>query len=148
MVARSNAREVAEVLHGLGAAVVRRTPRDVSLTAVATLATLQRTGPRRITDLAVVQGVSQPSMTSLISGLEREGLVERRSDLADGRVALVAITDSGAAALRARRHAGAEAVAELIAKLGADDIGLLEAALPALQRLSELDDEQREPRSV
>jgi DNA-binding MarR family transcriptional regulator len=133
-----------EALYALSATVLRRIPREVSLTAMSTLATLERTGPRRVTDLALVQGVSQPSMTSLVSTLERAGYVERRSDPSDRRAALVALTADGTRALRDRRRAGAESVAALVDKLSPDEAARLVAVLPLLQRLREVDEQQRE----
>ena len=134
-----------EALYGLVTAAVRRGPREMSLTSLSTLATLDRTGPRRITDLAVIQGVAQPSMTVLVTALERSGLVERRGDPTDRRVALVALTAAGLQLLRAQRKAGAEALIQLIAKLPADEAAALAAAIPALSHLRELDREQRDP---
>jgi Transcriptional regulators len=58
----------------------------LSLTAAATLATLERSGPRRLTALAVQEGVTQPAMTQLIARLQDAGLVDREADPADGRV--------------------------------------------------------------
>src|SRR3954470_19129395 len=49
----------------------------LSLTAAATLAHLQRSGPARLTELAVAEGVSQPSMTTLVARLADQGLVRR-----------------------------------------------------------------------
>src|SRR5271163_2788951 len=89
-------------LYGLVSGAVRRIPRELSLTSASTLATLERTGPRRITDLAVIEGVTQPSMTTLVKVLERDGMVERRGDPGDGRVALVAVTEAGSELVRAR----------------------------------------------
>jgi DNA-binding MarR family transcriptional regulator len=134
-----------EALYGLVSAAVRRGPREMSLTSLSTLATLDRTGPRRVTDLAFIEGVAQPSMTALVSVLERSGLVERRGDPADKRVALVALTPAGAELLRSRRRAGAEALVQLIDKLPARDAAALAAAIPALRHLRELDNEEREP---
>src|SRR5580692_4164738 len=82
----------AEALYRLITAAVRQQPRDISLTSASTLATLERTGPRRITDLAMIEGVTQPAMTVLVRVLERSGLVERKGDPTDKRVALVAVT--------------------------------------------------------
>ncbi|MCW2507064.1 MAG: Transcriptional regulator, MarR family [Modestobacter sp.] len=48
---------------------VRRLTQDrsgLSLTAEATLTTLRRSGPSRLTDLAVTEGVSQPAITALV----------------------------------------------------------------------------------
>jgi DNA-binding MarR family transcriptional regulator len=132
-----------QVLYALATEAVRRMPRDMSLTSLATLSTLDRTGPRRITDLAVIEGVAQPSMTTLVTGLQRAGLAERRGDPADGRVALVEITAAGSELLRARRRAGAEAFAELIGKLPPAELAALIAAIPALDRLRELGTEPK-----
>ena len=49
----------------------------LSLTAAATLATLERSGPCRLTWLAVQEGVTQPAMTQLIGRLQDAGLVDR-----------------------------------------------------------------------
>jgi MarR family len=67
-------------LHGLMTAAVRSRPRERSLTSLSTLAILDRTGPRRITDLAACESMMQPSVTGLVNALERSGLVERRTD--------------------------------------------------------------------
>jgi DNA-binding MarR family transcriptional regulator len=129
---------VAAALFGLAAAVVRRVPRDVSLTSMSTMSTLERSGPRRITDLAAVEGVTQPSMTALVNLLERAGLVERQGDPTDKRVALVVLSTKGQEFVRGRRQRGAEAFEQSIKKLTADETALLIAAIPALERLNEL----------
>ena len=134
-----------DALYGLVSAAVRRGPREMSLTSLSTLATLDRTGPRRVTDLAFIERVAQPSMTALVSTLEQSGLVERRDDPADKRVALVALTPAGAELLRSRRRSGAEALEQLIDKLPADEAAALVAAIPALRHLRELDNADREP---
>jgi DNA-binding MarR family transcriptional regulator len=135
---------IGKILHGLSASLIRRTPREMSLTALSTLATLDRSGRRRITDLAAVEGVTQPSMTSLVSALERSEFVERLTDPTDKRVVLVAITASGSRYVRARRRAGAEAFALLIDKLPADELKALAAASTALEHLLDLDEKQRD----
>ena len=134
---------VGEALYGLVTLAVRDGPRDISLTAASTLATLDRTGARRLTDLAVNEGVSQPSMSVLVTGLEQAGLAERQRDPADRRVVLVALTAAGAAYIRARRRAGAQTFAELIDRLPAGQAAALAAAVPAMNRLRELDSERR-----
>jgi DNA-binding MarR family transcriptional regulator len=117
----------------------------MSLTSLSTIATLELTGPRRITDLAACEGVTQPSMTNLVSALERSGLVERRADPTDRRVALVALTSDGADFIRARRQAGIEVFVQIINQLPADQTDALVAAIPALARIRRLDAERRNP---
>jgi DNA-binding MarR family transcriptional regulator len=134
---------IGEALYGLLALAVRNGPRQISLTAGSTLSTLDRTGARRLTDLAVIEGVTQPSMSVLVTSLEQAGLAERRPDPTDKRVVLVALTAAGADYMRARRRAGARAFADLIDKLPDDEAAALAAAVPALNRLRELDSDRR-----
>lgn len=135
---------IGAALYGLATRAARRLPRDMSLTSAATLATLDRTGPRRITDLAAVEGVTQPAMTALVRVLEESGLVERRGDASDRRVTLVCLTEAGAAYVRARRQAGVHAFERLIDELSGDEVKTLAAALPALKHLAELESRHRE----
>lgn len=63
--------------------------------------------PVRITDLAAYFGVGKPTMSRQVGSLERLGLVVREADPADGRGALVSLTDDGRrefAMARRRRH--------------------------------------------
>lgn len=127
-----------ETLFALAGVAIRRRARTLGLTATSTLATLERTGPRRLTDLAVNEEVTQPSMTALVTQLVGLGLAERRRDPADARVVLVAITRAGRQHLRTMRRAGAAVLTGLIDKLDEQEAEALDAALPALLRLTEL----------
>lgn len=129
---------IGEALFSLATLAVRHRERNLSLTTVSTLATLSRTGPRRLTDLALTEGVTQPSMTALVTQLEELGYAERRKDPCDRRVCLVAITAAGEASLQSLRRAGAVAVSALIDHLPDEDVAALRSALPALRRLLDL----------
>jgi DNA-binding MarR family transcriptional regulator len=111
-------------------------PSGLSLTAAATLATLERSGPSRLTSLAVKEGVTQPAMTQLIARLEESGLVSRTADPADGRVVQVRLTDEGRAILTRRRAVRAERLAEILARLSPEEQAALGAALPAMDALA------------
>jgi DNA-binding MarR family transcriptional regulator len=118
---------------------LRRLPTegDLGASAVSTLLRVATEGPRRLTDLAAAEGLSQPGMTQLVTRLESDGLVRRGSAPQDGRVVLVEATDAGVALLERRRRQRAAALAELLAGLPPPDRETVEAALPALQRLTE-----------
>jgi DNA-binding MarR family transcriptional regulator len=137
--------DATEALFLLVISIVRRFPRDMSLTQLSTLSTLADSGPRRVTDLAAVQGVTQPSMTELIITLERAGYVRRLGDPRDGRVSLVALTDTGRSYIGARHAAGAEELRQLAGKLSDEERAALIAAAPVLNRLRELDSDDRDP---
>src|SRR5947207_15523078 len=111
-------------------------PRGLSLTAAATLATLDRSGPQRLTALAVREGVTQPAMTQLIARLQEGGLVRREADPGDGRVVQVRLTDQGRDTLARRRALRAERLAVLLDRITAEDRAALAAALPAIDALA------------
>ena len=108
----------------------------LSMTAASTLASLERLGPQRLTQLAAREGVTQPAMTQLISRLEDAGQVRRESDPDDGRVVLVAITDAGRATLAHRRESRASRLAVILAQLSPEHLTALDAARPALDALA------------
>jgi DNA-binding MarR family transcriptional regulator len=108
----------------------------LSLTTAATLATLERSGPCRLTSLAVREGVTQPAMTQLIARLEESGLADRTADPSDGRVVQVRITDAGRALLARRRAVRTERLALILDRLSPGDLAALEAALPAIDALA------------
>jgi len=108
----------------------------LSATAAATLATLERSGPRRLTALAVQGGVTQPAMTQLIARLEDTGLVRREADPADGRVVQVRLTDQGRDTLARRRAVRAERLAVILDRISPQDRAALGAALPAIDALA------------
>ena len=130
------AEQLDDVVVGLRRLTLTRA--ELSLTAAATLATLRRQGATRLTELATGEGVSQPSMTALVTRLADQGLVQRRSDPADGRAVLVSLTDSGAALLDHRRTARAARLREPLAALAEDDVRSITDALPALARLADV----------
>jgi DNA-binding MarR family transcriptional regulator len=129
-----------EALYQLSAAIVRGSsiPRQMSLTSASTLAAVSRLGPQRITELAALQNITQPSMTVVISGLEQAGFVERAPDPTDGRAVLVSATAVGEEYLATRRRAMAGRIAALARQLPDEDVAALTAAVPALLRLRAL----------
>src|SRR6187455_70590 len=129
------------------AEVLRRlTPREeLSLTAASTLRRLERSGPHRLSELFGPEGISQPAMTQLVTRLEKEGLASRGSDPADGRAVVVTITEAGREAVARRREGRTRALSALLEQLPAEDHAAIVAALPALDRLSDLLAEQPAP---
>jgi DNA-binding MarR family transcriptional regulator len=118
--------------------LVRRLSPDtgLSLTAAATLSSLDRNGPARLTELAVQQGVTQPAMTQLVTRLQDAGLAERRPDPEDGRVVRVHVTDAGLTELRRRRGVRTERLGALFDRLTDEHQAALVAALPAIGALT------------
>jgi DNA-binding MarR family transcriptional regulator len=113
-----------------------RSTSDVSATALSLLDRLDADEDHRVTDLAALEGITQPSATGLVNRLEERGWVERRADPSDGRASLVTITDAGRTRLHEHREERSLRIAERLARLDAADQAALLAALPALRHLT------------
>jgi DNA-binding MarR family transcriptional regulator len=113
----------------------------LSRTELGLLRTLSD-GPRRITELAELEGLAQPTMTIMIKQLEQEGLVqrERRSD--DGRVVLVDLTEGGRVALDDYRERIRAAMGAYLAEIPDEEVDRLVAATETLAQLVTLLQEQ------
>jgi DNA-binding MarR family transcriptional regulator len=130
--------DLSATVNRLFTALRRLNPPGLSLTAASTLSTLEREGPRRLTELATVEGVTQPAMTQVVSRLERDSLAVRTADPGDRRVVLVEITQAGRDLLHHRRRTRTDKVAGLLAQLPPRDADAIRAALPALNALADL----------
>jgi DNA-binding MarR family transcriptional regulator len=117
--------------------LVRQLGGEVSRTEVGLLSTLSG-GPQRITTLAELEGLAQPTMTSVVKQLEQRGLVRRERQSDDGRVVLVNLTDAGSATLedyRSRVHA---LLGTYLAEIPDEQVEALASATDALARLTAL----------
>src|SRR5262245_6737945 len=126
-------RRLTSLWHILG----RRGKRELSRTAASVLATLRDAGPRRITELAESEGIAQPTVTTLVGRLERDGFVERRPDPGDARAVLVHLTQPGLDRLNEMRAAREALLDARLRTLTADEREVLAAALPVLDKLME-----------
>ena len=140
---RRRARQLEEIAEGLpqrantlSKIFLTRASIHVSRTEVGVLRNL-RTSPRRITELASEERVTQPAITLLVNRLADKGWVERTSDPTDRRAVLVSLTPAGEEAfdrLKAEYHA---LLHEEIAGLDDDEVETLADAVGILDRLIE-----------
>jgi DNA-binding MarR family transcriptional regulator len=92
-------------------------------------------GPRRITTLAALEGLAQPTITALVNRSEERGWVARRPAADDARVVLVSLTDVGRAELQALREHIYALVRDHLATLPEAQLAELESAAGALRDL-------------
>ena len=92
-------------------------------------------GPKTLGDLAAAEQVRPPTMSRLVSEMERAGVARKVSDRDDGRVVRVHATPKGTRALARGREMRIEAIARLIGELGPDDLGNLERAVSSIEKL-------------
>jgi DNA-binding MarR family transcriptional regulator len=120
-------------------------PKEMSLAQGLALTTLRDLGPQRVTDLAQLEGVRQPTCTGLVNAMEAQGWVQRRVDAADKRVVLVELTEAGDAVLQVISDARSAVLDRHFGALTQAERDALAAALPALTTLIEqgLDEQGR-----
>jgi DNA-binding MarR family transcriptional regulator len=110
---------------------------NLSPTATAALATIDRHGPLTPSELAEIERVKRPTVTRTLGCLSEAGLVERTPDPADGRSALVSVTGAGKERLRSLRRRKNAYLARRMRDLPAEDAATLERAAEILERLLE-----------
>jgi DNA-binding MarR family transcriptional regulator len=112
-----------------------------SLSHGAVLGRLDREGPRSTSDLAASERVRPQSMAQTVGELEADGLVSRRPDPADGRRAVLELTDSGRRTLEAdRRHREGWLIQAIADGFSEEEQQTLARAVPLLKRLAESGD--------
>jgi DNA-binding MarR family transcriptional regulator len=116
----------------------RAADEGLSLSQLATLATMDRHGPLTPRELAQHEKVQPPSMTRILAGLEERGLIDRTAHPSDGRQQLVTITKQAKALLRENRRRRDVWLAMRLRELSAEDRDILRAAAPVLERLGQL----------
>jgi DNA-binding MarR family transcriptional regulator len=113
-------------------------PGELSLPESAALRKLERGGPATVTALAKAEQISAQSMGATLGTLEARGMVKRQSDPADGRRAVMSVTESGLSALSDKRNARiAQLPQALAAGFTPEEMGQLMAAAPLIERLAE-----------
>jgi DNA-binding MarR family transcriptional regulator len=80
-------------------------------------------------ELARLTGVEQPSMAQLLARMERDGLVRREPDPADGRSSLISLTDHAMALLAPGRLVLSKGNREALAGFKKNEIDLLVSML-------------------
>lgn len=117
--------------------LVRQFSGELSRTELGLLRTL-RDGPRRITELAELEGLAQPTTTILIKQLEQQGLVTRGRQSDDGRVVLVNLTKAGSSALAHFRTQVGAVLDAYLAEISDEQVEALATATETLEHLVSL----------
>jgi DNA-binding MarR family transcriptional regulator len=105
----------------------------------AVLGRLDREGAKSVSDLAVAERVRPQSMAQTVSDLESENLVERNPDPADGRRALVSLTEDGRETLAADRANREGWLVRAIEELPPEDQATVGRAIVLLRHLADSD---------
>jgi len=113
-----------------------RAATDLSLGQLAALRTLDRHGPMTPGELAEHEKVQPPSMTRILGRLEELGYLSRTPDPVDKRQVVVTASAQGRAMLAEDRRRKDAWIAQRLRSLDADELAVLAAAVPVLEKLS------------
>ena len=92
-------------------------------------------GPMTLGQLAAAEQVKPPTMTRIVSGLEREGLAERSADEADERRVRIRATTKGARLLHQARQRRIQALTTHLSGLSPADLRALHHAADVLEKV-------------
>jgi DNA-binding MarR family transcriptional regulator len=106
-------------------------------TQLAALATIGKTGPMRLGDLAAAEGIAPSTLTRLVTALEEAGYVRRCTDPSDARASTLTITAHGQDALERIRTENTLMLTASLELLTPEQRSALAAALPVLEQLAD-----------
>jgi DNA-binding MarR family transcriptional regulator len=108
----------------------------LSPSQLSALTSIEHHGPMTLGALADHERVAPPSVTKVVAKLEEQGLVERRADTGDRRVARVSLTPAGVHLLADVRERKDVWLAARLAELSDDERARLAASLQVLDALT------------
>jgi len=140
-VSRGKSLEVADRLHSAAIHLLRRLrKRDlesgVGPAQLSALSVLVFAGPKTLGELAQAEQVRPPTMTRIVAGLQRGGLVRRERDSEDRRVVRVRATPKGVRVMQGGRRRRVATLAAQLRRLDARTVALLSRAAEAMEGLS------------
>ena len=92
-------------------------------------------GPVTLGQLARAEQVKPPTMTRIVTGLEKDGLVRRKGDVRDRRLTRIYATPKGHKVLAAGRARRVELLASAVERLGTKELAELGRGAQLLREL-------------
>jgi DNA-binding MarR family transcriptional regulator len=108
----------------------------VSPPRLSALSVVVNAGPIGIGALAAAEGVAAPTMTRLVDGLARDGLVRREPDPSDARGVIVRATREGSRVLTEGRRRRVDALASGLSRLSPDELTVLTRGAELIERVT------------
>ncbi len=141
---------VADRLHSVAIHLLRRLRREdeaegLSAPRLSALSVVVFGGPLTLGELAAAEQVRPPTMSRLVSALERDGLVRREADAADGRSVRLRATAKGERLLARGRARRVETLTRALEALDASDAAAVQRAVEVLEDVLGGDTARRGP---
>lgn len=134
------AEDLADQLHSAAIHLLRQLRREddsigISAPRLSALSVVVFAGPLTLGRLAAAEQVKPPTMTRIVTGLEKAGLVERRDDAEDGRLTQIHATKKGLRVLAAGRARRVETLAAAVRSLDNKSQRDLESGIHIVQKV-------------
>ena len=132
--------EIADRLHSATIHLLRRVRKvddatGLSAARLSALSVLVFGGPATVGALARAEQVSAPTMSRLLSGLERDGYVVREADEGDARAVRVRATPKGTRVLQQGRQRRVSELVDLLEGLSSEELRTLGVAADIMERV-------------
>ncbi|HEV7838069.1 MAG TPA: MarR family transcriptional regulator [Gemmatimonadaceae bacterium] len=131
---------LADQLHSAAIHLLRRLRKEddaggLSAPRLSALSVVVFGGPVTLGQLARAEQVKPPTMTRIVTGLEKDGLVRRKGDERDRRLTRIHATSKGEKVLMAGRSRRVELLASAMKGLGAKELADLARSAQLLREL-------------
>jgi DNA-binding MarR family transcriptional regulator len=139
-VKRGDAALVADQIHSAAIHLLRQLRKEddasgLSAPRLSALSVVVFGGPLTLGDLARAEQVRPPTMTRIVTGLEKVGLVKRTGDRGDRRLTLISATSKGKKILAFGRARRVEKLSAAVARLKTGELTELRRGSELLQRV-------------
>ncbi len=135
---RPDALTLADQLHSAAIQLLRHLRRQddatgISAPRLSALSVVVFGGPLTLGQLAAAEQVRPPTMTRIVTGLEKDGLVTRQGDARDGRLTQIHATARGRKVLAAGRARRVETLAASVKGLSKRELAELDQGVRVLK---------------
>jgi DNA-binding MarR family transcriptional regulator len=136
----SSAESLADELHSAAIHLLRQLRKEddasgLSAPRLSALSVVVFGGPLTLGQLARAEQVRPPTMTRIVTGLEKEGLVQRRGDKRDKRLTHIEATLKGQKVLAAGRARRVEALTHAVERLQRQQLAELRRGVHLLKEV-------------
>ena len=131
---------VADRLHSAAIHLLRQLRKEddasgLSAPRLSALSVVVFGGPLTLGQLAAAEQVKPPTMTRIVTGLEKDGLVQRVGDIRDRRLTRIHATARGQKVLAAGRARRIEKLAAAVRRLGGAELAELTRGVQLLEEI-------------
>lgn len=140
MTPQSQAALIADRLHSVAIHLLRQLRKEddasgLSAPRLSALSVVVFGGPLSLGNLARAEQVKPPTMTRIVTGLERDGLVTRQGALSDRRLTLIGATPRGKKVLVEGRARRVEKLSAALDSLGNEERVQLERGVQIVENI-------------